>query len=201
MGYSHSWNNGLWVQNSMLDKKALETALKIFRIVENSDVFGQFIRIDEMADPDEWSGMQDRGTEIFLNGYSSSDGKIDLGHEPIYFSIDEPRGGSLFCKTNRKPYDLSVTVTLALLEMAGVINNTDSDSGVKNLSRNWKEAIAYSVEECLRGFKSNPDCKKLGYKFPTVEEAHRAFEKVQTEASEYLLSQREPNLAPEHEWF
>ncbi len=188
MGYTHYFK---------LKRPALESDVrkmkKIAEVVCEEPLFGQFVQHPQDA---TYPGMvldeTDEGKLAFvLNGYCSE--KEDLGHESLAVIEGDSRG---FCKTARKPYDLTVVAVLAAWQKLGYLKSTDSDSGIEDFAANYEAIIRYSVEECISCFADDETVRRL-YWLPTAEQAIEDFEKVLQRLEQLDLRQSTPVAWPD----
>ncbi len=191
MGYTHYWDFP-----EKITPDEVHRAAEIAREICEEPCFGQFV-MNMPKDKHDWSGLRYRnqGTDkayVSINGYCSKDGKYDLGHEPLF--LQAGKAGSSFCKTNQKPYDLTVVAVLAAWEIAGLVSNTRSDGDVDNFDANWRKALEYSINEC---WCDEEERKELGYKDVSVKEVQDAFESALARAHQKgLLSKSESASQP-----
>jgi hypothetical protein len=118
MGYTHYWTyNPSAIENTEEFRKKFKKASEIVKKAHNLIKKNPSIHQGQAGGfyddvPCKIKGGLGEGTpminesQIWFNG----DSKTEMDHET--FSITWNKGGQDFCKTNRKPYDLLVCVTL-----------------------------------------------------------------------------------------
>jgi hypothetical protein len=134
MGYTHYWR-----ELNSVDESDYQAALSdIRKLVETSPI-------------PLFDGNGEGIPEV--EGYISFNGDASKGedHESFYLSATAAENGSFeFCKTARKPYDLVVVASLAVLadRVKGVIVSSDGDAS------DWTAGVKFASKTLGRIIKN-----------------------------------------------
>lgn len=142
MGYTHKW------RHTLIDNHAWDQICEdVSKLIKASSVKVQF-EDDDDRPPLIWKSskiLRDaRDGVIRFNGVG------DDGHETFYLTQDG-RNGFNFCKTARKPYDLLVAATLAVIRYRTSKITVTSDGDLDD--QEWVDALKFASDTLGREIK------------------------------------------------